>query len=348
MSQNSAPSALAIDRAREGDPAWDDFLRSTVGSAHPHRLAWGRVFADVFGHPSDHWVARDDHGTICGVLPITYMRSAVFGKHAVARPFLNDGGPIGTPDAIDQLATHALRAAQSRGFGSLELRARRALPLSLDAVTRKVTMVLEMADTPEALLKRFDGKLRSQVRRAGKEGATVLHGADQLDGFYEVFERHMRDLGTPVMPKAFFATALRTFPDDTWIATVRHEGRAIAGAMGFRWLDEFEITWASALNEYKRMSPNMLLYWGLMERCIRDGVRVFNFGRTTPGSGPHKFKAQWGGTEEPLHWYYPGANGAAAMPQKEQAHFALASKVWRRLPLGVASRLGPLIVRGIP
>jgi CelD/BcsL family acetyltransferase involved in cellulose biosynthesis len=158
----------------------------------------------------------------------------------------------------------------------------------------------------------------------------------------------MRDLGTPVMPRAFFADALSTFPDSTWVTTVRHQGIPIAGAMGFRWRDEFEITWASSLMEYKRMSPNMLLYWGLLERCIREGVRTFNFGRTTPGSGPHRFKLQWGGREEPLHWYYPGSVGAASVPQKEQGHFALASRIWRRLPLPIATVLGPRIVRGIP
>ena len=76
-------------------------------------------------------------------------------------------------------------------------------------------------------------------------------------------------------------------------------------------------------------------------------MRRFNFGRTTPGSGPHRFKMQWGGREEPLHWYYPGG-GAAGGPQKEQGHFALAARIWRRLPLRVASALGPHIVRGIP
>jgi FemAB-related protein (PEP-CTERM system-associated) len=198
------------------------------------------------------------------------------------------------------------------------------------------------------LLKSFDAKLRSQVKRAAKEGAEVVHGHGELTAFYEVFRRHMRDLGTPVMPKRFFEDALATFPESTWICSVRHEGRAIAGAMGFRWRDEFEITWASSLTDYKRMSPNMLLYWGLMQRCIQDGVQRFNFGRTTPGSGPHRFKLQWGGREEPLHWYYPGDAEESSVPQKEQGRFALAARVWRRLPLAVATALGPRIVRGIP
>jgi hypothetical protein len=125
------------------------------------------------------------------------------------------------------------------------------------------------------------------------------------------------------------------------------EQHAIAGAFGFRWRDEFEITWASALHAHSRISPNMLLYAALMEHCIEAGVTSFNFGRSTPGSGPHKFKLQWGGVETPLPWYFLGEN-ADGGPSKEQTYFTLLRKLWMRLPLAVANRLGPHVVRCIP
>lgn len=333
---------------REVDAAtWDAFVHTAPDSSYVHLAGWADVIRSAMGHDTHRYAFVDSAGVVQGVLPVVHMRSALFGKHAVSMPFLNYGGAIGTPEAQRALAEHAVAEAQRAGIQSVLLRGRAPQHVPWDPTVLKLTVVRPLPETPELLLKEFDAKLRSQVKRALKEGATVHHGPGELDAFYGVFKRHMRDLGTPVMPRAFFAAIMHTFPAEARITTVRHEGVPIAGGFGFRWRDEFEITWASSLIAYKKMSPNMLLYWGVMEQCMTEGVKTFDFGRCTPGSGTHKFKKQWGGDDVPLNWYYPG-RGSDALPQKEQGAYALATTLWKRLPLGVASWLGPMIVRGVP
>jgi hypothetical protein len=94
----------------------------------------------------------------------------------------------------------------------------------------------------------------------------------------------------------------------------------------------------------------MLVYWALMERAIADGASVFNFGRCTPGSGTHRFKQQWGSRDEALWWYQRStdASAAASTPSPDSAQYALATRIWSRLPLSITTRLGPSIVRYIP
>jgi serine/alanine adding enzyme len=79
---------------------------------------------------------------------------------------------------------------------------------------------------------------------------------------------------------------------------------------------------------------------------------VFNFGRCTKDSGTYRFKMQWGGREEPLWWYQqsrePSANGEAATPSQDHGIFAVATRVWQRLPVPLTTRLGPHIVRFLP
>src|SRR4029079_5919690 len=101
---------------------------------------------------------------------------------------------------------------------------------------------------------------------------------------------------------------------DSLVAVAYFEGRPVAGGLGFRWGDEFEITWASSLIEYKKVAPNMLLYWALMERVAAEGVTLFNFGRCSPGSGTHRFKLQWGTREEQLWWYDVAERTGLATP----------------------------------
>ena len=108
------------------------------------------------------------------------------------------------------------------------------------------------------------------------------------------------------------------------------------------------MTWASALAKYSRVAPNMLLYWSFIERAAREGLRTFNFGRCSPGGSTHRFKRQWGGRDEPLHWYQWSPDAAAKTPSPDDGAYAWGPKLWKWLPLPVASWLGPRIVRYIP
>ena len=63
------------------------------------------------------------------------------------------------------------------------------------------------------------------------------------------------------------------------------------------------------VRRYNRLSPNMLLYWSVLEFACRQGFRVFDFGRSSPDSGTFKFKAQWGAAPVPLYWHYWVRNG---------------------------------------
>lgn len=327
---------------------WDAFIRGQVGWTHFHRFGWRRVLQRVMGHECPYLVAREADGTIAGVLPLVRVRSALFGHYLVSQPFVNYGGPLGTDAAIQALTAEAARLAESGGVKLLELRSRRELPLDLPVSHRKVTVVLDLPPgDPQATFKKFEAKLRSQVRKPGKEGVTIRFGHDQVRPFFQVFARHMRDLGTPTQPERLFAELAAEFPDDMWTACAYLGGMPVAGGIGFRWDNEFEMTWASSLHAHSRISPNMGLYWAFMEKCVQEGVTLFNFGRTTPGSGTHRFKMQWGGREEPL-WWYQRADGVAQTPSPDDARYAWGPRLWRKLPVSLATVLGPRIVRGIP
>ncbi|MEZ5583585.1 MAG: GNAT family N-acetyltransferase [Candidatus Competibacteraceae bacterium] len=65
-----------------------------------------------------------------------------------------------------------------------------------------------------------------------------------------------------------------------------------------------EIPWASSLRKYNSLSPNMLLYWSVLEFACKKGYRIFDFGRSTPGEGTYRFKEQWGAKPVQLYWHY--------------------------------------------
>ncbi len=173
-------------------------------------------------------------------------------------------------------------------------------------------------------------------------------GLDRWEVFYDIFAQNMRDLGTPVMPRRFFEAIADVFGEIVEIGVVYCEGEPVAAGWGFIWRDEFEMTWSSALRKYSKSRPNMLLYWSFMQRLIGRGVRCFNFGRCTPGSGTHEFKRQWGGADVPLPWLQWSSQGLSATPTPERTVYSLGAAAWRRIPRPLADRLGPILARRIP
>jgi FemAB-related protein (PEP-CTERM system-associated) len=338
---------VAVQRFTGSPSEWNGFIAGRPGATHSHRHEWLGVMAGAFGHEPIALAVRDERGGLEGVLGLVRVRSMLFGHYLVSMPFLNDGGPLGSDEAVVALVAEATRLADEGRVKLLELRSRITLPVRLRISRRKITVLMELDPDPARVFAGLPSKLRSQVRRPQKEGVEVRFGPDQLHPFYDVFARHMRDLGTPVMPRRFFEQMLAHHGEAAWVAAAWLRDRPIAAGAGLRFGQEFEITWASALKEYNPVAPNMALYWAFLERASREGCTVFNFGRCSPDSGTHRFKRQWGGQDVALHWYQHGP--AALTPSPDQGGLVgLGPRLWRHLPLPLATALGPGIVRGIP
>lgn len=329
--------------------SWDEFVARAEESSFCHLAGWRDILRDVLGTECLYWVATGRSGEWQGILPLARVKSRVFGHYLVSLPFLNYGGPLGTRAAQQRLVEEAVAEARRSRVDLLELRTRYDGGLASQVSARKVTVLLELPPSSEQLWQDvFSAKLRTKIRRVQKERMETRFGADQRDAFYEVFARNMRDLGTPVLPRAFFERVATTFPDQVRFGAVYWGRQPVAAGCGFVWRGEFEMTWSSGLRQHGHRRPNLLLYSCFMEHLIERGVHVFNFGRSTPGSGPHEFKRQWGGRDVPLPWCQYAPGGRAATPSPDDPAFAWGPRMWRWLPLPIANRLGPRLIRFLP
>lgn len=329
--------------------AWDDFVSSDPASTFCHQWAWRSIMTDVLGHDPLYLAAMDDAGAWRGVLPLVRVRSFL-GHYLISVPFLNDGGPLGDTGVRQALAEFAVRDARETGATLVELRSRDTVTGPLTSSNRKIAVHLGLPGSATELWeKTFKAKLRSQIRRPVKEGMTARSGALELDSFYSVFARNMRDLGTPVLPRNFFEQIAEKFGESAMFATVyTRSGEPAAAACCLVWRNEIEVTWASSVRELNHFSPNMLLYSYLMEEAIRRGLTDFNFGRCTPGGSTHRFKQQWGSHDVALPWPSWTRDVTSSVPSQDRPLFRAATAAWRRLPLPVANRLGPGLARLFP
>ena len=331
--------------------AWDRFVEDNPLATGYHLSGWRRVIQRAFGHSTFYYQAVDARGNVHGILPLVYFNSSLFGSFLVSLPFLNYGGVVAdTGETAKLLLAEAKRRAQSLGANYIELRHVADADIEWPKKEHKVSMRLDLPSSYADLMKSFPPKLRSQVRRAEKEGMTTnMGGINLLDGFYEIFSRNMRDLGTPVYAKQFFMEVLRQFPTDTKICLVKYGGRTLAAGLAYGFRNMLEIPWASSDRRYGKYAPNMMLYGAVLRYACERGYRVFDFGRSSKDSGTYRFKEQWGAKPIQLRWHYWLRDGhllPELNPQNQK--FRLAIAFWKRLPISVTTFLGPRIAKHLP
>lgn len=333
----------------------NDRIKHYVENSHAasvyHLPAWGELIKRIFGHDSYYFYAENATGNICGVLPIIRLKSHLFGDYMVSMPYFNYGGAIANDSEIESaLMNEAVTLAKQLGTEHIEFRDHIKREGDWKHRTDKVNMLLELPEDIESLNKKLGSKIRAQIRRPLREGAEIVKGGiELLDDFYNVFSYNMRDLGTPVYSKQFFLEMLKTFPDNTSIVIIRIKEKAAAAGFLIGFHDRMEIPWASTIKQYNRYSVNMLLYWEVLNLAIEMNYKIFDFGRSSKDSGTYRFKKQWGATPLQLYWHY-WLKSKTDIPQINPSNpkYRIFIKTWQHLPLFLANRIGPALIKNIP
>jgi FemAB-related protein (PEP-CTERM system-associated) len=341
---SAAPLRLRRDIT---EAQWDRFVTDHPRGTVEHLWAWRDIFTSVFRH-DPLYLGVEREGKLVGVLPLSRHKSLIFGRSILSLPYANYAGIVTSDDeAARLLAREAEVIGREFGASHVELRnVDRHVP-ELPCRSHKVGSRLALPPTAEALWNGLDKKLRNQVRKARKEGLTVECGDGGLvRDFYRVFARNMRDLGTPVFPRALFEQALRRLPVDGRVYVVRYRSEPVAAGIFLGWRRTVLVPWASSLKEHRNLCGNVLLYWTMLEAAVAGSYSTFDFGRSTPGGGTHQFKQQWDAVDVPLHWEYPLlTDGRLPEQGVSSPRLRVFISAWQRLPLQLANAIGPEITR---
>ena len=345
------PTSADVQVCRIDDTdEWDSLVSARCDAPLFQRSAWERVWAE-YRLPVYRLVASQD-AEVVGLLQLVRQRSRITGDQLVSLPWFDCAGiSADHQNAASALAEGSLQLANDIGADWVQLRQNSPSSISRHIRTDKVLMRLALEEDPDKLWKRLKPKVRNQVRKAEKAGLKVERGgAELVPDFFDVYSTNMRDLGSPSHARRFFDAIAGEFAAETRVYVVRLAGQAVAAGWTMANGDVLEIPWASSLQKFNGMCANHLMYWQIFEDACREGYECFHFGRSTPGSGQHRFKKQWGAQEVPLFWYFLSMNdreaAQAAHPPGERHGWG--TKIWRKLPLFASRRIGPLMIAGIP
>lgn len=363
---------IKVRKARSGDASrWDEYIALNKDGLAYLFFSWKQAVENAYGFDCPYFLAEQD-GRILGVLPTVHIHLP-FGKgQLVSLPYCDAGGILAdNPETAESLFNYACQYACGCNIPRIEIR----YPPPLFEVENmghlgdkknfhqysetdasssgKVRMLLELPVGSQALLASLKSKVRSQVKKPERDGLIFeIGGIELLEQFYAVFTENMRSLGSPVHSRKWISSILHYYDERAKCGIVFMPDGRTPAAVGiiFYHRNVVSIPWASSLQRFNRFNPNMLLYWSFLEFAADNGYRYFDFGRSTPGEGTYKFKAQWGAKPQPLHWerWEVKKNGVHAlhlgMISNSNSHArAMAEKVIQKIPLPVATFIGSRI-----
>ncbi len=336
-------------------PAWDEFAAARPEATFMHRAALPGLIARVFGH-ADRSVLATQDGAVVGILPLVEIRTRLFGHALQSLPFCVYGGPVAaTAEAGRALLDKAAELLKASGAAALELRNMDALPdcwlddpaawpvrEGLYATFRK-----PITADDEANLKAIPRKQRAMVRKGIERGLTSQVGRD-VATLHRIYAESVRNLGTPVFPRKWFAALLDGFPEATDVVVVRDGETPVAAVLNFYWRDEVLPYYGGGTAAARACHANDFLYWATTCHGARRGARLFDFGRSKIDTGAFAFKKNWGFEPRPLAYRFRLREGATIPEQNPlNPKYRLMIAMWKRLPLPVAGLLGPRLVRGL-
>lgn len=340
--------------------SWDSYVESVSGATPFCLYGWRAIIEKIYGHPAYFLSANiESQGKeeIVGILPLVHFLHPREEGRLVSLPFLDYTGLLADNAVIEQVLFHEALALAER-IGAVHLELRQDSPLaflheknfeppqrySYQAHSFKVGLRRSLPDSSEELWQSLGSKVRNQVRKARSCKCCVrIGGTELLEPFYSVFSHNMRDLGSPVHAFSFFDEILQIFGKRAAILLVEGEHEPLAGALVIQMHETLYNPWASSLRAFRPVCPNMLLYWRMLSYGCEQGLRFFDFGRSSLGAPTYRFKAQWGAEARPLAWHIFSRKPHTWDPGRE----GLVLESWKQLDLQLSRETGPALRRWI-
>jgi FemAB-related protein (PEP-CTERM system-associated) len=350
----AAPTVRQADLADPRDRAIvEHFLHGHPGATAFHQPDWLAAVAAGTGNPALALLLFRG-GEPVGYLPLNLIHSPIFGRLLASTGFAVGGGVlVAEGEDAAPLFAAAEELALRHSCPAIELRGG-DLPTDRPGWHSRADshcgFIRDLAADDEAQLAAIPRKQRAEVRKSLANPLAVSIGTAETDRamHYAVYAESVRNLGTPVFPRPLFDAVLDRFHGQADILTVLYEGQPVASVLSLYADGAVMPYWGGGTRDARRLRANDRMYYELMLHARRRGMARFDFGRSKTRSGAYDFKRNWGFEPEPLSyagWTAPGCERRDADPTS--AKLQLQIRLWQKLPLALANRLGPWIARGL-
>ena len=289
------------------DPRWAQFLARHPHSSIFHTPEWLEALRRTFGYEpiaittSPSAVNLTNAAVFCGV------ESWLTGRRLVSLPF-SDHCDVLT-DNVTNLATIAPALKEQlhrQNLRYIEIRPRNASSTSI-LEPSSYPYCLHLIDLRPSLDTLFrnchKNSTQRKIRRAEREGLTYREGRSDflLNSFYYLMLLTRRRQMALPQPRRWFQSLIKGFGEALKIRVAFTDKQPIAAILTLRYKDTLVYKYGCSDAEYHRMGGVHLLFWKSIQEAKRDGLAVFDLGRSEwAHTGLIAFKDRWGASRSTL------------------------------------------------
>ena len=150
---------------------------------------------------------------------------------------------------------------------------------SPQSIQPRRTILVDLQDDADALLKRMKQKTRYNIRLAGRKGVTVRAGGEaDLPEFYDLMETTAERDGFGIHSRAYYDTGHRLFVPQGrgCLLLAEHEGRLLAGLVVLAMGDTACYMYGASSSEGRNLMPTYLLQWESMLWAKEQGCLTYD------------------------------------------------------------------------
>ncbi len=205
-----------------------------------------------------------------------------------------------------------------------------------DTVTMRID--LNKTDIEELFSTALSKRNKRYIRQIDTQEALMRKGdsSDLISDFYDILSDVMHRHGTPVFSKRLFFTLPGTFAA-TYYVVYRKDVPVSAAVV----IDDEKISWipwSGTHTKYRDSRPGLIMYWETIKDAFQKKKLIYDFGRSSYGSGPYVYKSRWGAVPVKIDILQPKVGNV-------YRKYSYASSVWKKIPSGAARWLGPKICK---
>ena len=269
------------------DPRWAEFVDRHPGSSVFHTVAWLDALYRTYGYEPIAYTTAPPGISLEDGLVFCRVTSWLTGRRLVSLPFSDHCEPLMATVADEQLFASTIEQtlhretlpyAEIRATGDLFTTSRLSHPARAYCFHR-----LDLRPDLTTLFRNcHKSSMQRKILRAEREGLTCEIGRSQalLNAFWDLLLMTRRRHRIPPQPQDWFRNLIACFGDALQIRVAFKDKRPVAAILTLRHKDTIVYKYGCSDSRFNNLGGTQLLFWRAIQDARRDGLHVFDLGRS--------------------------------------------------------------------
>jgi hypothetical protein len=293
------------------DPRWGEFLQRHPRSSVFHTVEWLNALHRTYGYEPIGFTTSPSRADLQNAALFCRIDSWLTGRRLVSLPF-SDHCDLLIDNANDLAAfpTVLLKTTHKENLRYIEIRPTSQFDTAGLGSHSSYSYCLHQIDLQPSLDRLFSnchkGSTQRKIRRAEREGLVYLEGRDEflLNSFYYLSLLTRRRHVVLPHPRTWFESLIDSFGSALKLRVAFKDKHPIAAILTLRHKDTLVYKYGCSDVRFHELGGVHLLFWRTIEEAKRDGLSVFDLGRSEwTHNGLITFKDRWGASRSELRYF---------------------------------------------